>query len=98
MTTIEFTTPKTEHINGWYRNCRVNGVDYAVSVRRGKSVRIAYKPRGQNRGWQWHGSVYDKTHNRQLWAGRVAGSLGVRGLLLEAGIDLVTIPQDATAC
>lgn len=94
--TIEFTGPKVENINGWSRNCRVNGVNYQVSVTRGKSVRIPYKPRGQNRGWRWHGTVY--ANGRHLWSDRVPGSIGVRGLLLDAGVDLVTIAEDAPAC
>lgn len=81
---ITFTTDKIETLGGWYRNCRVNGVDYQVSVKRGKSVRIPYKPRGQNRGWHWYGSVY--SNGRRLWADRVSGSIGVRGLLIEAGV------------
>jgi hypothetical protein len=80
---IEFTGDRIEKMSGWSRTCRVNGVDYHVSVTRGKSVRIAYKPRGQNRGWHWHGCVY--SNGRCLFAGRVTKSIGVRGLLIEAG-------------
>ena len=83
---IEFTGNKVERFGGgWSRNCRVNGIDYSVSVTRGKSVRIPFKPRGKNRGWQWHGAVYSQ--GRCLWSGRVPGSIGVRGLLLEAQIE-----------
>ena len=82
---IEFTSERLERIDGWARSCRVEGVEYQVSVRRGKSVRIAYKPRGQNRGWQWHGAVY-RAGAGYVWSGRVAGSIGVRGLLTEVGI------------
>jgi hypothetical protein len=81
---VEFTGDKIERMDGWSRNCRVSGVDYSVSVRRGKSVRIPYKPRGQNRGWHWHGAVYQ--NGQCLWSDRVPGSIGVRGLLLEAGV------------
>lgn len=81
---ISFTGPKIERMDGWSRNCRVDGVDYAVSVQRGKSVRIPYKPRGKNRGWQWHGSVW--SNGKCLWADRVPKALGVRGLLIEAGV------------
>jgi hypothetical protein len=85
---IEFTSDKRETLFGWSRNCRVGAADYAVTVQRGKSVRIAFKPRGQNRGWQWHGSVYMGGPNggRCLWSGRVDGSIGVRGLLIMAGV------------
>ena len=79
---IEFTSDKRETFQGWSRNCRVGGTEYCVSVRRGKSVRIAYKPRGKNRGWQWYGSVY--SNGKCLWSGRVPGSIGVRGVLDEA--------------
>ena len=81
---IEFTTDKIENFTGWTRNCRVNGVAYCVSMRRGNPVRIAYKPRGKNRGWQWYGSVY--SNGQRVWVGRVPGSLGVRGILIDAGI------------
>lgn len=84
MARIEFTSAKLERFDGWARNCRVDGVEYQVSVRRGKSVRIPYKPRGQNKGWHWHGTVYSE--GRHLWSDRVPGSIGVRGLLLEAGV------------
>jgi hypothetical protein len=84
MASIEFTGDKIENFDGWSRKCRVAGVEYYVSVRRGKSVRIPYKPRGQNRGWHWHGSVY--SNGRCLWSDRVPGSIGVRGLLIDAGV------------
>lgn len=84
---IEFTTERTENpFGGWARNVRVGDVEYQVSVRRGKSVRIPYKPRGQNRGWHWHGSVY--AGGKCLWSGRVPGSIGCRGLLEEAGVEI----------
>lgn len=84
MAMIQFTTEKIERFDGWSRNCCVNGVEYCVSVRRGKYVRIPYKPRGQNRGWHWNGSVY--SNGRCLWSDRVPKSIGVRGLLLDAGV------------
>jgi hypothetical protein len=80
----ELIGPKHESISGWTRTCSVDGTLYSVVVSRGKSVRIRYKPRGQNRGWQWHGSVY--ANGRCLWSGRIPGSLGARGILIEAGI------------
>lgn len=83
-TKITFTTDRIERMDGWSRNCRVAGVEYCCSVRRGKSVRIRYKPRGKNRGWHWHGNVY--SNGRCLWSDRVPGSIGVRGLLIEAGV------------
>lgn len=84
---IEFTGPRIETIAGWARTVRVGDQEYGCSVRRGKSVRIMYKPRGQNRGWHWHGSVYRIGANAgHVWTGRVPGSIGCRGLLHEAGI------------
>lgn len=48
-------------------------------------VRIPYKPRGQNRGWTWYGWVGDAAGKR-IAGDKVAGSLGVRGLLKMAGL------------
>lgn len=77
--------PKVTADDGWSRKCWVaGGAEYYVSVRRGKAVRIPYKPRGQNRGWHWHGSVF--CAGRRVWSDRVPGSIGVRGLLKEAGV------------
>lgn len=81
---IEMTGPKSETWNGWNRACKYNGVEYRVSVARGRRVRIPYKPRGRNIGWKWQGAVY--TVNRCLWSGEVPGSIGVRGLLTYAGV------------
>lgn len=82
-----FTGPRREDVAGWSRTVRVGGQDYTVSVRRGRPVRIPYKPRGQNRGWQWSGSVYRTGFSPgHVWSGRVPGSLGCRGLLIEAGV------------
>jgi hypothetical protein len=82
---IEFTSPKRDSFLGdWSRDCRVAGVDYQVAVRRGSRVRIPYKPVGQNIGFKYNGTVY--SGGRCLWSGRVIGSLGVRGLLLKAGV------------
>ena len=87
MSRIEFITDRRESVfGGWYRNCKVDGIEYQCSVKRGKSVRIPFKPRGQNRGFHWHGSVY--SGGKCLWAGRVPGSIGVRGLLIEADINI----------
>lgn len=87
MITMTFTTDRRETFGGWTRNVKIDGQEYALSVKRGKAVRIAYKPRGQNRGFQWQGSVYRMgAESRCIWAGRVIGSIGCRGLLIEAGI------------
>jgi hypothetical protein len=85
MTHLHFTTEKIEAMfGGWRRGCKVGDTEYCVVMRRGKSVRIPYKPRGKNRGWQWHGEVY--SNGRCIWSGRVPGSLGVHGILVDAGI------------
>lgn len=91
MNTIEFISDKIEDFYGWSRRCRVDGVEYRVSVQRGKAVRIPYKPRGKNRGWQWQGTVY--SNGRCVWSDRVPGSSGARGMLIRAGV--INMPQEA---
>lgn len=89
MTSFTFTTERRDGglFGGWSRNVKVGDQEFALSVRRGRSVRIPYKPRGQNRGWHWHGSVYRIGANGgHVWSDRVPGSIGCRGLLLEAGV------------
>jgi hypothetical protein len=71
---------------GWSRLVQVDGVEYRVGVERGKMVRIAFKPRGKNRGWKWHGFVRDPKTNKTIWGGEVGKSLGARGLLRAAGL------------
>ena len=84
-TKIEFTSERLDRFGGgWSRRVRVGDAEYSVIMRRGKSVRIPFKRRGQNRGWQWHGEVYQ--NGRVVWSGRVPGSLGCNGILEEAGI------------
>lgn len=60
-----------------------------VAVEKGKRIRIPYKPRGHNIGWQWHGTVRLTETNGRLrivFCDRVNGSCGVRGLLRSAGL------------
>lgn len=84
---VEFKSDKIENMAGWSRQVKVGDQEYSCSVRRGKSVRIPYKPRGQNKGWHWYGSVYRIGANAgRVWEDRVPGSIGCRGLLIEAGI------------
>lgn len=72
---------------GWSRTVKVGDQEYSVSVERGRSVRIPYKPRGKNRGFKWHGHVYKiSTNHGWVWNGDVPGSIGCRGLLTKAGI------------
>jgi hypothetical protein len=68
----------------WTRDIGYDGVTYQCSVRRGKRVRIPYKPRGQNIGYHWFGTVY--ADGRKIFTGRVVKSLGCRGLLKAAGV------------
>lgn len=82
---IAFVTEKRVSSDGWARTVTVGGVEYQCSVRHWKPVRIAYKPRGQNRGWKWWGTVY-KTGGGRVWSGEVPGSIGCRGLLAAAGL------------
>jgi hypothetical protein len=85
MTIIEFLNEKRENpFGGWSRRCRVAGVEYQVSIERGKAIRIPYKPRGENKGFHWHGTVY--SNGQIIWHDRVSKSVGVRGLLAYAGI------------
>lgn len=69
---------------GWARHAWVDGIEYRVGVEQGKAVRIAYKPRGQNIGHQYHGWVM--RDGRNLYSGQVSGSIGARGLLKRAGV------------
>jgi hypothetical protein len=79
--------PKHEYAlgAGWSRKVTVDGVVYIVGVERGKSVRIAFKPKGQNKGFQWWGFVRDAA-GKHLWEGDVPKTFGVRGLLTAARI------------
>ena len=87
MAAFIFTSEKRETVSGWSRTVKVGDQEYSVSVRRGKSVRIPYKPRGKNRGWHWYGAVYRIGANGgRVWDDRVPGSIGCRGLLIEAGV------------
>jgi hypothetical protein len=87
MSKIQYLTEKTPmpFAPGWSRKVEVNGAVYFVGVRGVKQVRIPYKPRGENRGWVHEGFVND-ANGRCLFSEKVPGSLGARGLLLDAGI------------
>jgi hypothetical protein len=86
--TIVFTSDRRDDgFGGWSRNVRIGDQEFTCSVRRGRPVRIPYKPRGQNRGWKWNGAVYRMgAAGGFVWSGDVPGSIGCRGLLLEAGL------------
>ena len=68
-----------------YWKVMVNGVVYFMSRDKGKAVRIAFKPRGSNRGYHWYASVRDET-GKTLWGGRVSKSTGPLAILHEAGL------------
>ena len=88
MSEFTFTSERRDNLfGGWSRTVKIGDQEYSCSVRRGKSVRIPYKPRGQNRGWHWHGAVFRiGTNSGEVWSDRVPGSIGCRGLLIEAGV------------
>lgn len=86
-TKVIFTGERREGIGKWSRTVRVGEQEYACSVRQTKRVRIAFKPRGENWGWQYEGAVYRIGSNHGLvWCDRVGGTIGCRGLLIAAGI------------
>lgn len=75
----------------WVRDAEIDreapGVELLrlqIVLRRGRQVRIPYKPRGQNVGFHWWGDVYDRDTAHCLWSGRVPKSYGVRGILRKA--------------
>ena len=86
---ITFLGPKREgRLGGWDRQVEVNGVQYTCAVRRGKRVRIPYKPRGPGAyGYWWHGSVYRLGENGgPILQARTIKSIGCKGLLIDAGV------------
>lgn len=92
MKTIKITA-RTTGPRGTYWTVTVDGVQHRVSNERGKRVRIAFKPRGQNIGWHWHGSVFGPDGGR-IYGQRVNKSTGPYRLLLDAGvIEHVDHPQ-----
>lgn len=73
-------------IMGWARSVTLeDGRAYRIYVKRGKRVRIPYKPRGQNIGYHWWADVYEQG-GRSVAYLQVSKSLGVRGILREAGL------------
>lgn len=87
MIKFTFTSDKNESRFGmsWSRSVEIEGVIYRCFVKRGKRVRIPFKPRGENIGFKWYGCVYD-INNKRVWSGNVPKSQGCRGLLLKAGL------------
>jgi hypothetical protein len=85
MATVKLGDRRVDFFGSWSRSATVDGRVFRCFVTRGRAVRIAFKPRGFNRGYQWDGSVYDQD-GRRIWAGAVTGTIGVRGLLRLAGV------------
>jgi len=72
---------------GWIREVTLeDGRVYRVGVERGKAVRIAQKPRGENIGHKYWGFVVSASDGREVWRGDVPGTLGARGLLWRSGV------------
>lgn len=72
---------------GWSREVTLeDGRVYRVGVERGKAVRIAQKPRGENIGHKYWGFVVSASDGREVWRGDVPGTLGARGLLWSSGV------------
>lgn len=85
MTIIEKRVSEREPAE-WHATVEVDGKRYWVSHGRGKSVRIAFKPRGQNRGYHWYGTVRDE-NGRTIWSdANVGKSTGVQRCLEWAGL------------
>lgn len=99
MAKLELLEPKHEYRfgGGWSRRVSVDGVNYVVGVERGRAVRIAYKPKGQNKGFKWWGFVRDEK-GRRIWEDEVGKALGVRGLLAYAGVMDHTCPRGKNEC
>lgn len=79
------------HSFGWRATVEVDslpGATVRVSVERGRRVRQAY---GGGYGYKWYGSVWVDGRPGKLNGYRIPGSLGVRGLLIDA--ELIPRPD-----
>lgn len=70
---------------GDYWTVQVEGVRFYIARDRGRRIRIPYKPRGQNIGWQWWGTIRDE-HAKDVWGCRVRKSTGPLAMLHDAGL------------
>ena len=78
---------KRTSMSGWARTATLSdGRVFHVNVRKGKTVRIPYKPRGENIGFHWWAEVYEPATKNRSRSFRVSKSLGVRGILIDAGV------------
>jgi hypothetical protein len=72
----------------WTRTVQLSdGRVFYVSLTRGKRVRIPFKKRGQNVGYQWIGSVRSMPDGKELYRGQVPKNVSVRALLYEAYVE-----------
>lgn len=69
-----------------YWKVEIAGQVYFASVERGRSVRIAFKPRGENRGFKWHSSVRDAAGKSLDSPREVTKGTGLAYLLEYAGL------------
>lgn len=58
MIKVTFLTGKEPKGGGWAQRVEYAGSEYSVVVTPGRMVRIAFKPRGKNRGYKYNVSVY----------------------------------------
>jgi hypothetical protein len=70
-------------IAGRFTNVSADGVEYALSVIRGKRVRIAYR---SGYGHHWRGVVRRVSDGTTLFEGRVDKNVGAPSLLKFAGV------------
>jgi hypothetical protein len=82
--------------NKYARVVMADGRLFHVGVEKDKRVRIPYKPRGANYGWTYYGFVKDGS-GKVVASDRVAGSIGVRGLLKMAGLVPLTAKEAEAA-
>ena len=76
----------------WTRTVQLSdGRVFYVSLTRGKRVRIPFKKRGQNVGYQWIGSV----RSRQSGRTRCSAPRSISGCRMKQGAK--TMPASATA-
>lgn len=69
-----------------YWKVEVAGKVYHAGVERGKRVKIAFKPRGENWGWKWVGFVRDDKGGSLDSPGYVSKGTGLAYLLEYAGL------------
>lgn len=65
------------------RTVEVDRLRYRVAVNRGRQVRIAFKPRGENIGFRWN-AVVSVEGQGVIWTGEVAKNAGYKGIVERA--------------